>query len=249
MTHRHFHSFIMILLTFVPIYAIGQVMQSTVYKIESDSINFGGGNSSSTSYSLEDTLGEIASGYSSSSSYVMNAGYQHMNESTYITLSALSDLNLGTIGGFVGGVATGTHSWVVTTNNPEGYTLTAKASTAPALTSGAASFGDYVPAGPDPDLNFTVSATSSKFGFSPEGVDVVQRFKDNGSSCNAGTSNTTDACWDGFSTTTKSVSLRNSSNLPSGSTTTIKYRAEIGASYFQDAGDYSAIITITALAL
>lgn len=249
MSYRILHSCIVLLFIAVPVYAIGQAMQSATYKMESDSINFAGGNSSSTSYVIEDTLGEIASGNSSSTNYAIGAGYQQMNENTYITLSALTDLNLGNIGGFVGGAASGTHTWLVTTNNAEGYTLTVKASTAPALKSGAASFADYTPVGPDPDLTFTVPATSSRFGFSPEGTDVVQRFKDNGSACNVGALNTVNACWDGFSTTTKSVSLRNSANLPSGSTTTIKYRAQIGASYFQDAGDYSAVITVTALAL
>ena len=37
-----------------------QVMQSTSYRIQSDSINFGGGFSSSTNYNLESTGGEIA---------------------------------------------------------------------------------------------------------------------------------------------------------------------------------------------
>lgn len=249
MSHRSLYNYIALLFVTVPLVVFGQVMNSATYKMESDSINFTGGNSSSTSYVMEDTLGEIASGNSSSASYAMGAGYQQMNENTYISLSALTDLNLGNIGGLVGGVATGTHSWNVTTNNAEGYTLTVKASTYPALTSDGSSFSDYVPAGPDPDLSFFVSATSSRFGFSPEGVDIIQRFKDNGINCNVGSSDTVRACWDGFSTTTKSVALRNSANLPSGSTTTIRYRAQIGTSYFQDAGDYSAVITVTALTL
>jgi hypothetical protein len=224
-------------------------MQSTTYKIQSDSINFAGGNSSSGSYSIEDTLGEIATGPSSGTIYRVGAGYQQMNEPTYITLTSLSDLQLNNIGGIAGGIATGTHSWLVTTNNPSGYTLTVKASTSPALKSGNVSFADYAPAGPDPDLDFSIAATTSSFGFSPEGGDVIQRFKDNGSACNAGTLNSKDKCWDGFSTTTKTVSTRNSSNLPSGSTTTLKYRVQTGTSKIQEAGDYSALITVTALTL
>lgn len=230
-------------------FAFSQVMQSTTYKIQSDSINFAGGNSSSGSYTLEDTLGEIATGPSSGTIYRVGAGYQQMNEPTYITLTALNDLQLNNLGGISGGVATGTHSWLVTTNNATGYTLTVKASTSPALKSGIASFADYTPAGPDPDLDFTITPTTSAFGFSPEGIDVIQRFKDNGTLCNAGSLNTTDKCWDGFATTTKTVSIRNSANLPSGSTTTLKYRAQTGASKIQEAGDYSALITVTALTL
>ena len=230
-------------------YVYSQVMQSTTYKIQSDSINFGGKNSTSATYSLEDTIGEIASGRSAGTAYALGAGYQQLNEPTYITLTAASDLSLGSIGGIVGGSTTGSQSWIVTTNNATGYSLSVKASTAPALKSGTYSFADYTPAGPDPDLAFTIAPTSSGFGFSPEGTDVIQRFKDNGSVCNAGSLNTTDACWDGFATTTKIVSLRNSSNLPSGSTTTLKYKVETGSSHIQEAGDYSAVITVTALTL
>lgn len=55
-----------------------QMMSSTHYHMQSDSINFAGNHSTSTSYTLEDTAGEIATGYSSSTNYVLGAGYQQM---------------------------------------------------------------------------------------------------------------------------------------------------------------------------
>lgn len=56
--------------------ALGQAMSSTNYKVEIDSVNFGGTRSTSGSYGAEDTLGESATGISSSASYGLSAGYQ-----------------------------------------------------------------------------------------------------------------------------------------------------------------------------
>lgn len=43
-----------------------QVMQSTNYQIQSDSINIGGGFSSSSNYAVESTVGEVGTGKSDS---------------------------------------------------------------------------------------------------------------------------------------------------------------------------------------
>lgn len=250
MKFNFLHIFITTVTLMIPgNYVLSQVMEGTLYKIQNDSINIGGGFSTSTNYYMQDTVGEVGTGYGTSSTYGVHAGYQQNFVETYITLSAEADVGLGSIGGLVGGIATGSSTWTVTTNNAAGYSLTVVASTTPALKSGAASFADYAPGGPDPDFDFTVAASNSAFGFSPEGVDVIQRFKDNGSVCNAGGSNTLDKCWDGLSTTPKSVATRNSSNHPLGSTTTLKYRVESGASHIQDAGAYSAVVTVTAITL
>jgi hypothetical protein len=52
------------------------VMQSSNYKMESDSVNMGGGRGTSASYALESTAGEVTSGISESASYILKAGYQ-----------------------------------------------------------------------------------------------------------------------------------------------------------------------------
>ena len=62
--------------------AFAQTMTSGTYKIQSDSLNFGGNRSTSTTYSIEDTAGEIATGESQSSLFKMKAGYQQMQEET-----------------------------------------------------------------------------------------------------------------------------------------------------------------------
>jgi hypothetical protein len=230
-----------------PVFAV--VMGSSTYKIQSDTINFGGGiDSTSSSYKLGDTLGEIGTGPSSSSTYRVNAGFWQMQQ-TYISISSPSDVSLASISGLLGGSSEGTAAWLVTTDNIAGYNMTIKASTNPALQSGADSFADYAPATANPDYAFTNAASDSSFGFTPEGVDVATRFKDNGSACNTGSGETSSACWDGFSTTDKLIAERATGNHPSGTTTTVRFKAESGSSHIQTAGVYSATVTVTALAL
>ena len=65
-----------------------QVMSSSHYAIQDESVNFGGGDSSSGNYGLQDTAGEVASGYSASAGYGVNAGYQQtFSTSTSATTS------------------------------------------------------------------------------------------------------------------------------------------------------------------
>lgn len=226
-------------------------MQSTNYKISFDTVDNGGRNSSSTNYTIEDSIGEQATGISSSTNYTIEAGYQQMYGS-YISITSPSNITLPAIGGLVGGVSTSSVAWSVLTDDSAGYILYVQASTTPALvTASNSAFADYVPAGgtTTPDFTFSISPSTSAFGFSPQGPDIVPRFKDNGSTCNTGTSDTAYACWDGFSTTSKNIAESSSSNQPSGATTTIQLQAQIGSSKIQDSGSYSATIITTALAL
>jgi hypothetical protein len=226
-----------------------QVMQSSTYQIASDSLNGGGKDSSSTSYSLGDTVGELGTGDSSGILYQMHAGFWQMQES-FISLSAPADIVLGNIGGILGDGSEDTAIWTVTTDNPAGYSMTINASTNPALSSIVGSFADYTPGGANPDFLFTNAATDSSFGFSPEGTEVVSRFKDDGiSSCNTGASETSGRCWDGLSTTPQQIAESTTSNHPAGSDVTVRFRAESGSSHIQPAGVYSATITITAVTL
>jgi hypothetical protein len=225
-------------------------MHSPNYAIQSDSINFAGGLSTSTSYRMQDTLGEIGTGVSSSTNYVMNAGYQQMLQS-YIAISVSSTTAaLPDISGLAGGTGTASSTWTVITDNPAGYSLSAKVSTTPALQGDHGdNIADYVPAGAVPDLAFTILPTQSAFGFSPAGVNVVSRYLNNGSICGTGSSSTLNSCWDGFSTTNKIIAQSTAANQPSGATTTTVYEAKIGSSKIQTAGSYSATITVTAVTL
>ena len=227
----------------------GQAMSSSHYKIQSDSMNFGGARSTSALYTIEDSLGEVATGISSSTNYRLKAGYQQMQEVALAVIPAGNVALSPAISGVTGGTSNGSASFTVTTDDQAGYTATITASSSPALKSATDSFADYVPAGAAPDLTFMNAAGASSFAFSPEGADIDQRFKDNGLACNAGSSDTANACWDGLSTSPKTIATRTSSNQPAGTVTTVKFRAASGSSHIQTDGTYAATTTITVTAL
>ncbi len=232
----------------IPNSIFAQIMSSPSYKIPTDTINIGGNLAGSSGYILKDTLGEVGTGDSNSATYYMHAGFWQMQES-YIALSQPSDLALSNINGLSGGGSEGTITYTVTTDNIAGYSMTINSNTTPAMKSSVDSFADYTPTGADPDYNFTNLPANSSFGFSPEGTDIISRFKDNGSACNTGTSDTTSKCWDGLSTSPKNIVQKNTGNHPTGTSTNIRFRAESGANHIQTSGNYSASITVTAIAL
>lgn len=233
----------------MPAIIFAQVMSSGSYEIESDSINFGGGFSSSTNYVQESTFGEIATGESGSANYNLYAGYQQMQE-VYLAISAAADVTLSpSIDGTTGGTANGSTTVTVTTDNALGYSLYIRASSSPALTSGANSFSDYSPAGADPDFTFSILASDSEFGFSPEGAHVAQEYLDNGTTCNTGALESNDSCWRGLTTTDELIAESSVPNHPNGTDTVIEFRAQVGASSVQPAGTYQATTTLTVIAL
>jgi hypothetical protein len=238
----------LLLLVMGSVGAYAQVMQSTNYKLQSDSINFGGSRSSSSNYTSEDTLGEVATGFSSSTNYALAAGYQEM-QTIYLALTAASNVTLSpNILGITGGTSNGETTVTATTDNLAGYTLSLTASSSPALVSANGdSFADYIPSGANPDFTFSIPALASEFAFSPEGTDIAQRYRDNGSSCNAGSSDTVDACWDALSTSPVIITSRTSSNHPGGTITKVKFRAQVASGRNQRAGTYFATTTITML--
>ena len=226
-------------------HAYGQVMSSPTYRIQSDSLNFGGVRSTSGSYAIEDTLGELATGVSSSTNYAMLAGYQQMQSISIVVVPPTGVVMAPAIGGVSGGTSNGSTTFSVMTDDGAGYSVTIVASSSPALVSGADSFADYTPSGANADFNFYNAPTSSTFAFSPKGADSPLRFKDDGTNCGAGLSQTTDACWDGLATTTKTIVSRTTSNHPAGTVTTLKFRAASGSAHLQLQGTYVATTTIT----
>lgn len=232
-------------------FALAYVASSTNYRIQSDSINFAGGRSTSTNFVMEDTVGEVGTGTSTSASYNLHAGYQAMQTGGTISISAPSDVTLsGAITTESGGQANGSVVWTVITDNSAGYTLAIKAAASPAFVSSSNSFADYTPvSGSDPDYTWSVDDNVKEFGFTPEGTDIVAKYKDNGASCNTGSGNTASACWDDLTTSDQTISQRASATGGSGVSTTVRFRAEAGASSAPAAGTYTASITVTATAL
>jgi uncharacterized protein (DUF1499 family) len=228
------------------------VMSSSNYKLESDSLNFGGGYSTSTNYIQESTGGEVATGFSSSTNYILSAGYQQMNTVALSLVPPPSVVMSPSIGGVTGGTSNGSTTFTVTTDDPAGYQAIIQASSSPALVNTSSStnaFADYSPAGSAPDFTFGIAATASAFAFSPQGTDADQRFLNNTSICNTGTNSTAQTCWDGLSTGAKTIADRTSANSPSGIQTTLYFRAASGTNHIQVNGVYVATTTLTVLPL
>lgn len=229
---------------FVPILTMAMTSQN--YTIQSDSVNVGGLPENSANYNMNETIGETATGESSSESYKLKAGFQEMQE-VFLSVSSPLDVVMNpAIGGITGGTGNGSGSWTVITDNPGGYSLSIKADSFPALRSGVNSFADYTP-GANPDFDWSVASADSEFGFTAESANLVQKFKDNGATCNAGAGDSVDKCWYNFSTSNEIIA---NSFFPSlaGEATAVKFRAQSGVSHFQIAGTYTAIITVTVLA-
>lgn len=227
--------------------ALAYVASSTNYRLQEDSVNTAGNRSTSTSYRLEDSIGQGSSGTSSGATYRVNAGYQQMYGST-LSLSVPGNLSLSpTISTTGGGTANASGVWTVGTDNPAGFTMTISAVTSPALTSGVNNFANYVPGGV-PDMSFA-APIASHFGYTPEGLDIAARFRDNGAVCNAGAGDTVDTCWDGLSLVATEIARRVSPTPPGGSLTTVKFRAASAVANVQAAGSYSAPVVLTVLPL
>ncbi len=234
---------------FTGYFVFGAVMQSDNYQIEFDSINMGGGYSTSASYMQEGSIGEVGSGYSDSETYGLYAGYQQ-SPGIYIAITPVSSLTLAPdLGYLTGGTANGSTTLTAKTDNILGYTLSIKAGDDPAMqcVSGGCNplsdnIADYTPSGSDPDYAWDVGS-NSEFGYTVEGDDIVQKFKNSGSSCNSGSSDDADACWWYLQTSEETIASASAKNNPDGTATTIKFRAQTGA---KTTGRYAASLSVTA---
>jgi len=227
--------------------AFGQVMSSSNFSLQSDSINFGGGYSTSSSYTLESTAGEIATGESGSASFQLRAGYQQMQE-IYLALTVPGVVPLSpALPGVTGGTSTGAVAASVVTDNPAGYTLSLRAENSPAMQAASSSIADYIPAGAVPDFFFALAPTDAVFGFTPEGVDIDVRYQDSGGVCGMSGNDTAERCWDGLSTTSRVVARGTAANHPDGATTTFRFQVGLGGMIAVPAGQYVATSTLIAL--
>lgn len=243
-------------LTFVPVafamlgVSFAQVMQSTNYQIDSDSVNVTGGLSESASYQMQSTVGEVASGDSDSTNFSVRAGFQQM-QAVQISLSPVSNVVLSpSLPGVSGGTANGSTTFTVVTDNPAGYEVVISAESEPALQdeASAASIADYAPVGAA-DYDFDVATGEAFFGYSVESTAAASRFFNNTTSCDTGSTNTALQCWDGLSTTTAVVASSASANQPTGTNVTLHFRVGIAEEVNQVPGTYIATTTVTAIPL
>lgn len=233
----------------------GQSMTSSSYKIQSDSVNFGGGRSTSTSYNQENTAGEVATGESQSSSYKVSAGYQQMQE-IYLAVTAAADVTMSpSLGGITGGTSNGSTYFKVTTDNPAGYTVTLTSSSSAGMLGVAQ--GGTIPAythtgSTTPQFTFTTPANTARFGYTVEAsttANLAAAFKDNGTLCGVGSADAVDSCWINASTTSRTILSSQSRTPTSGATSTIKFRVVVSPNPVPaiPADIYRATTTITVL--
>ena len=230
---------------------LAQVRTSPNYQIQSDSVNVGGGLSTSTNYTQESTFGEVATGPSDSTIYSLRAGYQQL-QAVYLSLAVSGDVVMDPeLPGVTGGIANGSTTVTVTTDSPGGYRLSIQSKNDPAMQSDVETIANYSP-GAAPSYDFVTGQSNVHFGFSPDGADIVGRFRHNGGNlCDqpGGTTATPLQCWDGVSTTPMVIAEAVGPRFPTGATTTLHFRVGIGGATVVSPGVYTATTTVTALPL
>ena len=134
------------------------------------------------------------------------------------------------------GASTGSAAWAVTTNSATGWKLEVNASASPAMVSGSNNFPDYSEAISGTPETWSVAASAAAFGFSASGTYAE-----------AGFSSATK--YEGFKGATKVQVAHHSTGPDAGDSTTVGFKAEVGASKVQPTGSYQAVITATATSL
>lgn len=230
------------------------VMSSSNFRIDADSINIGGTDEGSANYRVNETIGETATGESSSENYNLNAGLRPMLDGGTISITAPDDVTMSpVIPGESGGTGNGSAAWTVKTDAAAGYTLKISADGDPALRCsyggcGSESFSDYSAATPgEADFDWLIDSSSAEFGLTPEGDDIVQKYRDNGVACDTGSLDTPDKCWYGVNSGQETIAESDSPNQQTGTQTTVKFRAQSGTAHQQAEGGYQATITVTAI--
>lgn len=222
------------------------VASSANYRLQSDSINVGGDKGNSTNYKIKDTVGEVAIGEGSSSLYKLKAGYQQMQESS-ISISNAPDIALTPLT-ITQNSAVGSSTWIVTTDNPAGYTVNVNASADPALVDAGIgeSFTDYTETSPGVKETWSVS-NAFEFGWSGIGNNVIGYGTDAESNCIDGADvPSSGLLWEGFEGTAGIQLASSASATPLGDSSTICVAVEQDT-IFAPAGTYIATTTATAI--
>ena len=114
-------SLIILLIMLLP-HIAWAAMSSTNYYIYSDSLDYGGGLSTSTSNILQDSIGsEIAVGISTSTSYQVKAGYQGVENGTITLTLSSNNIDFGQPNASV--IVTSSLLVTIDTTSDSGYTL------------------------------------------------------------------------------------------------------------------------------
>lgn len=165
-----------------------------------------------------------------------------------ITITAGTNVTMDPNLGISANSSIGSSAWTVKTNNAAGYTLSVKASTAPALKStGAKVIADYTEATPGTPDAWVVGSGAKEFGFSAYGTNVPGDFG-TGASCGTSGTPTPTLKYLGFKTTDKQIATLGTVTSTAGVATNICFAAAQNG-VFADSGIYTATITATASTL
>lgn len=174
-----------------------------------------------------------------------------------ISLAVGNVTMVGDIDGLLGGNSTGTTQAVVTTNDPDGYTLQIRFPFATTSAMQALASSDYISnytaTSGNPSFQFTVpsSGGESVMGYTviaSSSLHVGDTFEHSGSDCTGTGTATADRCWVAASTSNLTIMDTPAQAFPDGSTSTIKFRVAVPASPSPSlsADTYVATATLTA---
>jgi len=181
---------------------------------------------------------------------------QQITDEVSFLVNAADVTMVGSIQGLTGGYATGTTFTVIRSNDPQGYTLTLGFSSTTAMnsTSSTAFINNYTPAlttAPDFQWVDNSSGQAAEFGYSVRAsttAEVDLSFRNDGASCNTGSNETDNRCWQNPTTTAAAETIVSTSGAVLSSTTTIKFKVAVPSnpSPTLPAGYYVATATLTA---
>jgi hypothetical protein len=173
-------------------------------------------------------------------------------------LATAADITLSAIGGITGGDSIGYTGVRVYTNDSAGFTMTITASNSPAMQgiSQGGTIADYTPGAANvPDFAFgsTTPGQQAEFAYTVTATttaDLTQKFLDNGSTCNTGSSDTDGyvSCWYNLSTTATSTIVTSAETAVSGASSTLYFRVHVPANPSPSLPEdtYRATSTLTA---
>ncbi len=166
-----------------------------------------------------------------------------------ITISTGADAPMSTALGVASDSAVASSSWLVKTNDVDGYTLAVKASTDPALKDGTKVIEDYTEASAGVPDAWSVASGDKEFGYSSYGTDVAAAWGTD-TDCVGASANLPSATlkYAGLSTSDKQIATRTSVTPYAGITTNICFAVEQNA-VFADSGSYTATVTATAVVI
>lgn len=159
------------------------------------------------------------------------------------------------IAGLTGGVASGTTTAVVLTNNSLGYNMTIHFSSSTAMdrNGGGGYISNYTPtASGTPDMTVQPQAYG-QFAYSAYSTtnpaDMDTKFLNNGTACNSGTNSTAGKCWFNPTNGTALIVNRTTATPITGATTSIAFQVNVpnNPNPSIPTGTYTATATLTAL--